>query len=65
MLNLLEENNLHGMLEDFYTEFRLKEDCNIWLSFTGKELKKMKLESYSVYRSVAKYIRKKKNRSGA
>jgi len=32
-------DNLPAMGEDFYTEFRLKEDPNIWLSFSGQTIK--------------------------
>ena len=33
-------DNLSGMQEDFYAEFRLKEDQNIWISLIGQVVKK-------------------------
>ncbi|HEY8888740.1 MAG TPA: ATP-binding protein [Clostridium sp.] len=36
----LVEDNLPGIQEDFYAEFRLKEDTNIWLSLSGQVVKK-------------------------
>ena len=36
----LVEDNLPGIQEDFYAEFRLKEDPNIWLSLSGQVVKK-------------------------
>lgn len=59
-LILLEENKLQGMLEDFYAEFRLKEDCNIWLSLTGKEVKKDENGKFTRFIGVLQNISERK-----